>query len=131
MCVSVQGVHYTEKTRPAGHLSRQAGFCKSTAFHALDQLKGDYGALDYAFLSPIYDSISKQGYPAASFDRQQLQSHLLSTSFPVYALGGARICISTAHSSASTASFAVWLGGDIQSRHEWIVACYAGLGAQV
>lgn len=36
---------------------------QSTSLHSLEDLQGGierYGALDYAFLSPIFDSISKQ-----------------------------------------------------------------------
>lgn len=59
----------------------------STAFHDLKQLQHDWGQLDYAFLSPIFDSISKEGY-TASFDMPELQSSVASCTFPLYALGG-------------------------------------------
>lgn len=61
----------------------------STSFHSLQQLHGGWGpALRYAFLSPIFDSISKEGYAAADFDRGQLRVTLAACSFPVVALGG-------------------------------------------
>jgi thiamine-phosphate pyrophosphorylase len=40
------------------------------------------------FLSPIFDSISKEGYPAAVFDPQQVAQALQRAQMPVYALGG-------------------------------------------
>ena len=60
----------------------------STSFHELGQLRGDWGAaLDYAFLSPVFDSISKEGYGAA-FEETALTAALSSTTMPIVALGG-------------------------------------------
>lgn len=89
----MQGVHYTERTRPLPPLTAAAnaaaaGSTVSTSFHSLQQLRTDWGpALSYAFLSPIFDSISKEGYSAARFDRRELR-HVLQCPFPVVALGG-------------------------------------------
>ena len=43
--------------------------------------------LDYAFLSPIFDSISKQGYSAA-FDLSFLETAIANAKCPILALGG-------------------------------------------
>lgn len=59
----------------------------STAFHDLQQLDVEYGALDYAFLSPIFDSISKAGYQAA-FDFDDLTTCIAACNIPSVALGG-------------------------------------------
>lgn len=48
----------------------------------------DWGDLDYAFLSPIYNSISKQGYSAAQFSDEDLRAAIKSCGCPVIALGG-------------------------------------------
>jgi thiamine-phosphate pyrophosphorylase len=48
----------------------------------------DWQNLDYAFLSPIFDSISKEGYAAAGFDSAELAQVLCKAPMPVYALGG-------------------------------------------
>lgn len=90
VCHYPQGVHYTERTRPPPPLTRPGGqLSVSTAFHDLTQLQQPWGlALDYAFLSPIYDSISKQGYGAAAFERNQLQATLANCPTPIVALGG-------------------------------------------
>ncbi|KAF5841151.1 thiamine phosphate synthase superfamily [Dunaliella salina] len=66
---------------------------QSTSLHSLEDLQGGkarYGALDYAFLSPIFDSISKKGYAAAKFDPVQLRTLLQEhgKQLPVIALGG-------------------------------------------
>ena len=46
------------------------------------------GQLDYCFLSPIYDSISKAGYASAFSDQEHLRSCLATSRYPVLALGG-------------------------------------------
>lgn len=38
-------------------------------FHSLDELKNHKGKYEYAFLAPIFDSISKQGYKSKFSDR--------------------------------------------------------------
>ena len=82
-------MHYTERTRPAPPLRAVNGQAVSTSFHALEQLAQPWGsALSYAFLSPIFDSISKAGHSAAEFDRGQLSTALAAAPIPVMALGG-------------------------------------------
>lgn len=58
------GIHYPERLRPSA-CERQDGLTTSTAIHSLQDLFTDFGELDYVFLSPIFDSISKPGYAAA------------------------------------------------------------------
>lgn len=86
----VRGLHYTERSRPQAPLAQPAtGLSVSTSFHSLQQLHTDWGpALRYAFLSPIFDSVSKEGYAAADFDRGEVRDALAACSFPVVALGG-------------------------------------------
>jgi thiamine-phosphate pyrophosphorylase len=83
-----QGIHYPEWMRPPGPLPDT--LCsQSTSFHSLADLAcRDWGGLDYAFLSPIYDSISKEGYASAGFDQQQLRLALGACAVPIVALGG-------------------------------------------
>ena len=85
--MSVQGIHYTEKTRPSTALQPRDRLTISTAFHSLHQVHCDYGALNYAFLSPIFNSISKAGYQAA-FDLDELAEALQKSHVPLIALGG-------------------------------------------
>lgn len=59
----------------------------SRSCHTLEELKQYEGKLDYAFLSPIYDSISKPGY-GSNFAQTELQETLEKTNLPVIALGG-------------------------------------------
>ena len=82
-----QGIHYSEKTRPNPPLKNRAHLTVSTAFHDLAQLQVEWGELDYAFLSPIFDSISKENY-RASFDTDSLRTGVIECSIPLLALGG-------------------------------------------
>ena len=89
-----QGLHFTEKTRPSAPFQQKPPLSISTAFHDLSQLQKDYGALDYALLSPIFDSVSKKGYQAA-FDHATLAQRVASSSVPLVALGGERYPMTT------------------------------------
>ena len=64
-------------------------FSLSRSCHSLEEISDNLAVCDYLFLSPIFDSISKQGYGAA-FDRKELEQaaarQLLQDK--VYALGG-------------------------------------------
>ena len=75
------GVHLNSRNpvAPQGALS------VSKSFHSLDELK-DAGQFDYVTLSPVFDSISKQGYRAA-FDFDDLKKELSAVN-NVIALGG-------------------------------------------
>ena len=61
----------------------------SKSYHAVEEIEAEAGTLDYCFLSPVFDSISKAGHRAA-FDHEALKDALTkrSISTPVYALGG-------------------------------------------
>lgn len=85
-----QGIHYTERGRPPPPLPRRGTLSQSTGFHTLADLDQDWGpGLSYCFLSPVFDSISKQGYAAGSFDQERLSSALARPARPpVIALGG-------------------------------------------
>ena len=61
---------------------------QSTSLHAISDVVEDWQNLDYAFLSPIFDSISKEGYKAAAFQCDEIAEALQHAQMPVYALGG-------------------------------------------
>ncbi|MGB0522203.1 MAG: thiamine phosphate synthase [Flammeovirgaceae bacterium] len=83
------GLHFTEKHREDQSVNelialRKKGIVLSTSFHQLTQLTQWDGLFNYAFLSPVFDSISKQGYSGV------FQAGLQQTDFKtqVIALGG-------------------------------------------
>ncbi|MBR9986139.1 MAG: thiamine phosphate synthase [Desulfosarcina sp.] len=89
----LMGIHITEKERthnlPRLRQLRQAtpGCRLSSAFHRIMDIPEHDGLFDYILLSPIFDSISKQGY-RAGFDHSELRRFLSRTKHTVIALGG-------------------------------------------
>ena len=89
------GLHLTAGQRAAA--SRRPallpGQTLSTSFHSLAEIAGHRRRYDYVFLSPIFDSISKEGY-ASNFDLAVVQAFLQKLAGragyrpPVLALGG-------------------------------------------
>lgn len=59
------------------------GFTLSTSVHSVDVYKGLSDVFEYAFLGPVFDSISKFGYKARKFDLQEKNPNV-----KVIALGG-------------------------------------------
>ena len=59
----------------------------STSFHSTKEIKASRRKYQYAFLSPIFDSISKQKYKS-NFDLEKLERFLKSNSKNLIALGG-------------------------------------------
>ena len=89
------GLHLTGRQRAAAR-RRPAllpGQTLSTSFHSLAEIARTRRRYDYVFLSPIFDSISKEGY-ASGFDLAAVQSFLQKLARrpgyqpPVLALGG-------------------------------------------
>jgi thiamine-phosphate pyrophosphorylase len=66
------------------------GLAQSTSFHQLARASEPWGpALTYAFLSPVFDSISKPGYPAAGFTSAEVRRVASAPgAVPLIALGG-------------------------------------------
>ena len=65
------GIHLNSRNPHARLLS--AGQTLSASCHSLDELRQRLPQLDYAFLSPVFNSISKQGYHAA-YTPEELQT---------------------------------------------------------
>jgi thiamine-phosphate pyrophosphorylase len=92
---SLGGLHLTEAGRRA--TTRRPRLLPSqtlsTSFHSLAQIARTRRRYDYVFLSPIFDSISKEGY-ASNFDLADVQRFLQRLAGragyrpPVLALGG-------------------------------------------
>jgi thiamine-phosphate pyrophosphorylase len=89
----INGIHFTETAR-SRNLPRLRGLRHdhpgrrlSSAFHRIADIPESDGLFDYILLSPIFDSISKQGYRAA-FGHSDLKRFLSRTDHTVIALGG-------------------------------------------
>jgi thiamine-phosphate pyrophosphorylase len=88
------GAHLTAASRAAGTIPRlRAGQTLSTSFHSLAEIRQHRRRYDYVFLSPVFDSISKDNYGAA-FDLIEVAAALRGLREPatfaprVLALGG-------------------------------------------
>ncbi len=87
------GIHLNGRNPDApswvGEVKAQRTFTVSRSCHSIAEVEQYAPLLDYVFLSPIFDSISKEGYGAA-FSRQQLADALQRGIIRdnVYALGG-------------------------------------------
>ena len=90
---ALKGIHFTERQRRrTPQTMRQLRLAWpecliSSAFHRLADIPEHDGCLDYIFLSPIFDSISKKGYRAA-FACEDLKRWIAQTGHTVVALGG-------------------------------------------
>lgn len=67
--------------------SKDRNISISTSFHSLGEVTGEHSGFDYVFLSPVFDSISKQGYKR-KFDYNELSEVLTQARIKVVALGG-------------------------------------------
>lgn len=81
---NLKGLHFpANKREEATHYK---GF-KSTSFHDLETLKNCKAHFRYAFLSPIFPSISKANYQKA-WNVSELKFTIQKAAFPIIALGG-------------------------------------------
>jgi thiamine monophosphate synthase len=84
---NLKGIHLSEKVREEDPV-KQTMKVVSTSFHKLENIINESRHFEYAFLSPIFSSISKQGYQP-SLNIQQIKDFLAHTvPFPIIALGG-------------------------------------------
>lgn len=84
---AVGGIHFSTKNRTE-YVDVTARGTKSTSCHSVGEVKNLDGAYDYVFLSPIFESISKQGY-VGSLNADEVRTYLSeSRKSQVIALGG-------------------------------------------
>lgn len=83
---AIGGLHHKSGT---DYLQDSGTEFQTKAFHSIEEIKNCKYPYRYGFLSPIFDSISKEGYSAA-FDQEELRQFLNSDQkpFPIVALGG-------------------------------------------
>ncbi|MFD1186264.1 thiamine phosphate synthase [Pontibacter rugosus] len=83
----VKGLHFREADRAAAAVTPKYSLAFSTSFHSLADVQQPQPYVDYGFLSPIFQSISKKDYPAA-FTKEKLQEIVPQAKLPLIALGG-------------------------------------------
>lgn len=84
---AVKGLHFREADRATAATTAKSNLTFSTSFHTLEDILQHHIQFDYAFLSPVFQSISKKDYPAA-FAIDELKKTLPKTTLPIVALGG-------------------------------------------
>ncbi len=84
----IKGLHFTGKTKGSFDNYKAIECQRSLSAHSLAELKNINPLVDYAFLCPIFPSISKIGY-AKQWDIKTLKQQLsTSRKFKIVALGG-------------------------------------------
>lgn len=82
----LRGIHL--KSNQTGSFSERERYASvSVSCHTFEEIDALPFTPDYVFLSPVFDSISKQGYKSA-FSPETLKEGLKKTTVPVVALGG-------------------------------------------
>ena len=82
---SLKGIHLTEKARKLKRINTSYKII-STSFHAIEEVLKSRRNYKYVFLSPVFDSISKQGYKS-NFNLKELKPFLEKRK-NIIALGG-------------------------------------------
>lgn len=89
---ALRGIHLKEKARwdledaldVTIQIYKNKGFIVSSSFHSIEEIKASNADFEYVFLSPVFSSISKEGYEGKGFDVTQLSKKII-------ALGGIQI----------------------------------------
>lgn len=81
----LKGIHLTEKERKSKRINSTLKII-STSFHSTTEILKNRRKYEYVFLSPVFDSISKQGYKS-NFSLEELK-FFLKRKKNIIALGG-------------------------------------------
>jgi len=87
--IHITGVDKEQKDSIIRGFKNRDNISTSISCHTLDELTGDNKGIDYAFLSPVFDSISKSNYKAG-FNHKELAETLEKIDIDVIALGGCK-----------------------------------------
>ncbi|WP_421919126.1 thiamine phosphate synthase [Marinifilum sp.] len=84
---NLKGMHFSGTKRKKA-LQLDTDVCKGTSCHSISEIKSLGKTFDYVYLSPIFESISKQGYQG-NLNLKEVKKFLNeSKQTQVYALGG-------------------------------------------
>jgi len=83
------GIHITKKNKNKGYEDHFSHLHVSISTHSCEEIWNLQRPYHYAFLSPVFDSLSKKKY-ASAFDKEELHDFFstYSQKIPVMALGG-------------------------------------------
>ena len=84
----LRGIHCTQKGKDSFFEISRTDIKKSISTHSFAEILALDYEFDYAFLSPVFNSISKQGY-SPTFSQDEITEFLCTyKKIPIYALGG-------------------------------------------
>lgn len=84
----LRGIHCTQKGKDSFFEISRTNIKKSISTHSFAEILALDYEFDYVFLSPVFNSISKQGY-SPTLSQNEIKEFLnLYKKFPIYALGG-------------------------------------------
>ncbi|MDG4946319.1 thiamine phosphate synthase [Weeksellaceae bacterium KMM 9713] len=83
---NVRGIHFSESLRvqyidhPSQYFMDLNMFGKtiSSSFHEIKDIENCYFEFDYHFLSPVFNSISKENYPGRHFDVNKVDKDIIA-----------------------------------------------------
>lgn len=84
----LKGLHFTEKTKNLLPYYDYIHCTKSMAMHELDELKSLHPTVNYIVLSPLFPSVSKEGYSKQWIFEEVRLGLEKKYSFDIVALGG-------------------------------------------
>ncbi len=82
---NLKGIHFQEQKR-RDHIDNPGQYFKnlkmygktiSSSFHETEELEQCYFEFDYHLLSPVFSSISKQGYEGRGFNVKHIDKHII------------------------------------------------------
>ena len=82
------GIHLNSRNPEAPDWLNRKRISLSRSCHSVAEVEACQKDYDYVFLSPIFDSISKQGYKAAFSKEELAEAKTRGILYNVYALGG-------------------------------------------
>jgi thiamine-phosphate pyrophosphorylase len=82
---NLKGIHFQEQERkdsidnPGKYFKNLEMYCKtiSSSFHEPEDIENCYFEFDYHFLSPVFTSISKEGYEGRGFDVNHIDKTII------------------------------------------------------
>jgi len=83
----IKGIHFSSRTTDQIDKYSDRDIHKSCSTHNFEEIENLRNEFDYIFLSPIFDSISKQGY-SSKFSEFELGEYLKTSDKDIVALGG-------------------------------------------
>lgn len=84
---NLKGIHFTGKTKELSHLYTEWDVHKSISCHTIKEVKELKDKVDYLFLSPFFDSLSKKGY-SSTFNMKELRTFCRQSPQNIIAMGG-------------------------------------------